>query len=174
RPELGPPEPQSKKKKSKRQVKGQEEMLRLVGALERIDPSAKAEWGEWILKQVESGRSTLTHTWALARLGARVPFSGAVHNVVDPDVVENWLIRIQALPWKKIEGIAFAAAHLARRTDDRNRDINGDARHRLVSRLVQANEPMLAQMVRDVIRLEKKTETRFIGDTLPAGLRLRD
>ncbi len=174
RPELGPPEPQSKKKKSKRQVKGQEEMLRLVGALERIDPSAKAEWGEWILKQVESGRSTLTHTWALARLGARVPFSGAVHNVVDPDVVENWLIRIQALPWKKIEGIAFAAAHLARRTDDRNRDINGDARDRLVSRLVQANEPMLAQMVRDVIRLEKKTETRFIGDTLPAGLRLRD
>jgi hypothetical protein len=174
RPELGPAKPKSKKKQSKVQVKGQEEMLRLVGSLERIDPASKAEWGEWILARIESGGSTLTHTWTLARLGARVPFSGAVHNVVDPNIVEGWVERIMRLPWKKVRGIAFAAAHLARRTDDRNRDLDGETRARLVQKLLQANENELASIVSEAIRLEKKTETRFIGDTLPAGLRLSD
>ena len=163
-----------KKKQSKVQVKGQEEMLRLVGSLERIDPSAKAEWGNWVLTRIESGQSTLTHTWTLARLGARVPFSGAVHNVVDPLVVEDWLDRILKLSWRKLNGIAFAAAHIARRTDDRHRDVNGDIRDRLAKRLHQAGEAELAAIVSQVIRLEKKTETRFIGDTLPAGLRLSE
>ena len=96
-------------KKSKRQVKGQEEMLRLVGSLERLDPAAKTDWGAWVLKELEEGRGTTTSAWTLARLGARVPFSGAVANVVDAEVAEGWLERLLVLPWKKMEGAAFAA-----------------------------------------------------------------
>ncbi|MEG1326756.1 MAG: molecular chaperone DnaK, partial [Janthinobacterium sp.] len=103
-----------------------DDMLRLGASLERIPGAYKAEVGAWLIKRLEkAGREAAdTNTlWALARVGARQPFHGSAHEVVDSATVAEWLDMLLALDWKKTEPAAFAAAHLARMTGDRSRDI---------------------------------------------------
>jgi hypothetical protein len=157
-------------KKTKRQVKGQEEMLRLVGSLELIDPGAKADWGEWLLGEIEGGRALTTTMWTLARLGARAPFTGAALNTVDPEIAEAWLERLMKLSWKKVDGAAFAAAHIARRTDDRLRDVSPEWQDRVARQLEAMGDRELAGIVRQAVALERENEARFVGDALPPGL----
>ncbi len=154
--------------------KGKEEMLRLVASLERLGPVAKARWGEWLLARMERGAAESFAGWALARFGARVPFAGAVHNVVDPAIAEDWAHRLLHLSWKKHPQAAYAVAHLCRRTDDRLRDVNDDQRRRAAEKLTKAGHAELARLVTDVVRLEARDEGRFVGDALPAGLVLSD
>lgn len=150
--------------------KGEAEMLRLVASLERISPAVKADWGEWVLDRVERGRGDASSGWVLARLGARVPFSGPVHNLVDPLIVEEWAHRLLGLSWKKHRQIPYAVAHVCRRTDDRLRDVDDSIRRRAARQLDQAGEPDLAKLVREVVQLEARDEGRFAGDALPVGL----
>ncbi|MFT7622474.1 MAG: molecular chaperone DnaK (HSP70) [Myxococcota bacterium] len=154
--------------------RGKDEMLRLVASLERIGPVQKAEWGEWLLKRVEGGTAPAFAGWALARLGARVPFSGAAHNVVDPSVAEDWAHRLLNLNWKKHPQAGYAVAHLCRRTDDRLRDVDESMRARATAKLKQSDLAPLAALVADVVHLEAGDEGRFVGDALPAGLVLSD
>ena len=156
--------------KAKRQLKGQEEMLRLVGSLERLDPMTKADWGEWLLAEIEAGRASSTAVWTFARLGARAPFSSTATNVVDSERVELWLERLMALNWSKLENAAFAAAHLARRTDDRLRDVSDECREKVLARLERERAQDLAPVVRDALPLEALDESKFVGDALPPGL----
>jgi len=144
--------------------------MRLVASLERLDPNRKAAWGDWMLGHLEAGRHEGVAGWCMARLGARVPFSGAVHNVVEPDVAEGWLERLNRLSWKKEPGAAYAAAHIARRTDDRLRDVGLHSRTQTAQRLSKFGFDDLAPMVREVVHLEAAAEARFAGDSLPPGL----
>lgn len=165
RPELVP-----QRKRGKVQPGGRDEMMRLVASLERLDPNRKAAWGDWTLGHLEAGRHGGVAGWCMARIGARVPFSGAVHNVVEPDVAEGWLERLNRLSWKKEPGAAFAAAHIARRTDDRLRDVGLHSRTQTAQRLTKFGFEDLAPMVREVVQLEAAAEARFAGDSLPPGL----
>jgi hypothetical protein len=167
RPELAPG-----KRKGKVQVGGEQEMLRLVASLERLDPGKKAGWGEWLLDLFERGQQLESAGWALARLGARVPFSGAVHNVVDPLIAEAWVERLLRLSFKKVPNAAFAAAHIARRTDDRMRDVSEVLRARTAAQLEATGFDELAPMVLQARRLVAEEEAKFAGDTLPPGLLL--
>ena len=158
--------------KAKRVPEGAAEMLRLLASLERIGPVTKAEIGEWALSELERGRGGPTGSWVLARLGARVPFSGPVHNLVDPSIAEEWASRLLNVSWKKNPQAAYAAAHIARLTDDRLRDLDAATRARVGNRLQQAGHPGLARLVREVVVLEARDEGRFVGDALPVGLLL--
>ncbi|MFT5434406.1 MAG: molecular chaperone DnaK (HSP70) [Myxococcota bacterium] len=165
RPRASDPKP-----KGKRRLKGQEEMLRLIAALERVDPATKADWGNWLIDELLGDNPSSTAAWCLARLGARVPFSGAVHNVVDPEVAEDWVHRLLQSSWKKVPNAAFATAHIARRTDDRMRDLDGTIRARAAAELERAGEHDLAEIVRHVTKLKDKAASQFVGESLPAGL----
>ena len=73
---------------------GVDEMVRLLGALERLRPPVKEEAGGWLLEKLSSGRPAPGVAWALGRLGARVPVAGAAHNAVPPEVATQWLRRL--------------------------------------------------------------------------------
>ena len=165
RPEAGP-------RPSKREPGGKDEMLRLIASLERLDPATRASWGTWTLERLEKGLTPALHAWCLARLGARVPFTGSVHNVVDPEIAADWVDRLLRLPWKKMPDAAFAAAHIARLTDDRLLDLDHSVRARAANRLQQTGQTDLARMVREVTHLEQDAARRFVGDSLPTGLRI--
>ena len=160
--------------KGKVRVKGDEEMLKLLASLERIDPAHKVTWGEEVLGRIEADKDANTSGWCLARIGARVPFTGSVTTVVAPDRATDWADRLLKVNWKKIPMAAFAAAHIARRTDDRLRDIDGSVRAMVQNRLAQSGQDELAQMVGEVVQLDAKQEGKFLGDALPQGLKLID
>lgn len=163
-------------------------MLRLGASLERIPGNYKAEIGAWMLGQLEQERSSKAdgkaaaakieaaqarYLWGLARVGARQSFHGSAHDVVQVEVAEQWLTVILALDWKKIEPAGFAAAHLARMTGDRSRDVNAALRSEIERRLISIGAPSSwLTMVREVVQLDQASEQRMLGEALPPGLKL--
>lgn len=155
-----------------------DDMLRLGASLERIPGAYKAEVGAWLLKRLDKaskkGEAADSNTlWALARVGARQPFHGSAHEVVDSATVADWLAVLLALDWKKIEPAAFAAVHLARMTGDRSRDIADDLRATVLARLKAVGAPpQWLAMVSEVTQLDETATRRMLGEALPPGLKL--
>jgi molecular chaperone DnaK (HSP70) len=163
----------------------EEDMLRIGASLERIPSAYKAEIGDWMLQQIldipkrparEASKATGTYTrylWALGRVGARQPFHGSAHEVASAATVEQWLTALLQLDWRKIEPAGFAAAHIARMTGDRSRDINEKLRAEIAARLIAAGSPPTwVEMVKEVTQLDQASEQRMLGDALPPGLKL--
>ncbi|MYM25284.1 Hsp70 family protein [Duganella sp. FT135W] len=155
----------------------EEDMLRLGASLERIPGNYKAEIGAWMLEQLqqekksEAARGRLL--WGLSRVGARQPFHGSAHDVVDTTIVEQWLDAVLALDWKKVEPAGYTAAHLARMTGDRSRDISDSLRAEVLRRLNASTAPATwSAMVREVVQLDQADEKRMLGEALPPGLKL--
>ena len=69
-----------------------------------------------------------------------------------------------------MDGAAFAAAHIARRTDDRLRDVSTEWQDRVARQLDAMGDKELAGIVRQAVALERESEARFVGDALPPGL----
>ncbi|MGZ6125903.1 MAG: Hsp70 family protein, partial [Myxococcales bacterium] len=148
-----------------------DEMVRLLGALERLSVERKIEAGAWLLDKLSGGASGVA--WALGRLGARVPVAGAAHHVVPPEVATEWLDALLALDFRAVEDAPFAVAQLARRSGDRARDLDEGARTGAAARLERAGAPPeWARAVREVQALGEKDEQRVFGEALPLGLHL--
>ncbi|MBA5688952.1 Hsp70 family protein [Rugamonas apoptosis] len=180
-----------------------DDMLRLGASLERIPGNYKAEIGAWMLMQLEQATTALQRTaaakggaaarsssakadatakaeaaqarylWGLSRVGARQPFHGSAHDTVATETVAQWLAAILALDWKKVEPAGYAAAHLARMTGDRSRDVDEALRAEILRRLAAVGAPAnWSAMVREVVQLDQADEKRLLGDALPPGLKL--
>jgi molecular chaperone DnaK (HSP70) len=154
----------------------EEDMLRLGASLERIPSAYKAEIGNWMVGELPKAKDLARQTrylWALGRVGARRPFHGSAHDVAPVETVEQWLQAVMLLDWRKVEPAGFAAAHLARMTGDRSRDIDDALRAEILRRLAAAGAPPSWQaMVREVVQLDQASEQRMLGEALPPGLKL--
>lgn len=162
----------------------EEDMLRVGASLERIPSAYKAEIGAWLLGQIEAipsggkldARASARYgryLWALGRVGARQSFQSSAHEVAPSDVAEDWLRTLMKLDWRKVEPAGFAAAHIARMTGDRSRDIGAEVRSEVLRRLAASGAPpMWTAMVSQVVELDQAVETRLLGDSLPPGLKL--
>ncbi len=162
----------------------EDDMLRMGASLERIPSSYKAEIGEWLLEQImaipaaarldaKTGARYARYLWALGRVGARQSFQSSAHEVAPLDVAEQWLGKLMQLDWRKVEPAGFAAAHIARMTGDRSRDIGEPVRAEVLRRLAASGAPASwSAMVREVVELDQAVESRMLGDALPPGLKL--
>ena len=163
----------------------EDDMLRLGASLERIPSAYKAEIGNWMMERIMAipaagakldAKTAATYTrylWALGRVGARQSFHGSAHEVAPAQVAEDWLGQLLQLDWKKVEPAGFAAAHIARMTGDRSRDIAEPVREQVLRRLAAIGAPSTwTAMVREVVELDQASETRMLGEALPPGLKL--
>jgi actin-like ATPase involved in cell morphogenesis len=150
-----------------------DDMVRLVASLERLPVEQKIEVGEWLLKRLAKPKENIQTWWAIGRLGAREPIYGSTHQVVPVKVAEQWLLQLLDQDWKKKEPAAFAATLLTRMTGDRERDIGSTIRNRVMERLRAVKAPpSWVEMVNKVVELSATDEKRFLGDSLPVGLKL--
>jgi molecular chaperone DnaK (HSP70) len=162
----------------------EDDMLRLGASLERIPSAYKVEIGDWMLGQImaipsapkpdpKTAATYARYLWALARVGARQSLQSSAHEVATIAAAERWLASLLQLDWKRIEPAGFAAAHIARRTGDRSRDISEPLREQILQKLGAGGAPASwAAMVREVVELDQASTTRMFGDALPPGLKL--
>lgn len=167
----------------------EDDMLRLGASLERIPSAYKVEIGDWMLGRImaipampkpdaKTAATYARYLWALARVGARQSLQSSAHEVATVEAAERWLEILLQLDWKRIEPAGFAAAHIARRTGDRSRDIGGELsgealRQQVLHKLAASGAPASwAAMVREVVELDQASTTRMFGDALPPGLKL--
>ena len=163
RPWLGGPPPPGVR------AHGAPEMLRMLGALERLSTDCKMEAGRWVHQRIKK----LGSWWTLGRLGARAPFHGNTANVVPPAVATEWLDGLLALDWSVADGAAFAAVLIARMTGDAQRDLDATRRAEVLRRLtaLQVSASWIT-MVSQAIELSDGDARRVFGDSLPVGLRI--
>ena len=152
-----------------------DEMIRLLGALERLPVDRKIEAGGWLLDKLSGGRPTPGVAWALGRLGARVPVAGAAHHAMPPEVATAWLERLLVLDFRSAEDAPFAVAQLARRSGDRALDLDESSRQLAAERLARSGAPAeWSRGILEVQALGEKDEQRVFGEALPLGLHLGD
>ncbi len=159
-------------KRPKRMPEAQDDLLALAASLERVPGRRRAQLGEWILERTFA--SSDARLWdALGKLGARVLGHGPHHNVLPVSLASLWLERLLRLDWKRdAVTLARAAAQLARRTGDRDRDVSERLREATLKQLVAVNaRPSWISVVRDVVMSGPSTLVLF-EDDLPPGLRL--
>jgi hypothetical protein len=149
-----------------------DEMVRLLGSLERLAPATKVEAGSWLVERLRGG-SAPGVAWALGRLGARVPVAGAAHSVVPPEVAAEWLQFLLSIDLRGNPETPFAIAQLARFSGDRARDLDDELRGRAAVALEKLRAPAeWARAIREVTTLGEKDEQRVFGEALPLGLHL--
>ncbi|MDD2760150.1 MAG: molecular chaperone DnaK, partial [Methylomonas sp.] len=154
-------------------MRGYEDMVRLAAALERLPLVDKTQLGEWLLKRLEKAGEPEQSWWALGRVGSRILFHGNNHDVIAPTIAANWLGQLLKADWKKQPQAGFAVTLLARRCDDRARDIDDDLRRQVLDKLKQAKAAVSWQdMVAEYKQLDESEEKQIFGEALPPGLRL--
>jgi hypothetical protein len=157
------------------QLEGLDEMARLAASLEHLPVAAKLELGGWILERLrDPALNTGPWAWALGRLGTRELLFGGQQSVIPPEAAGAWLTELLRLNLGRIPGAAFAAAQMARRTEDRLRDLDPEYRRAAIEALrTTGASPRWVQFVEEVVVLDAADEAQALGDSLPLGLTLR-
>lgn len=152
-----------------------DDIVRLAAVLERLSLAQKCQLGGWLLKRLEKASEPEQTWWAVGRIGARMPYHGSSHNVVDAETAALWLKQILAKDWKKNLHACFAAALIARMSGDRGRDIDDTLRQHVIDKLKASKAPLpWVDMVSQVKTLDEKEEKQIFGEALPPGLKLID
>ncbi len=163
----------SKKKTKKLSGAEVSEMWMLAASLENLSPSIKSELGEKLMQSLKNskGKSQEQFYWALSRIGARSPFHGSMENIVSRETAERWLDALLKGKWSNPKYAGYTVTQLARKTDDRVRDIDEDLRSRIMEKLSQYDwsEHFIHQLT-EVVALKMEDEKKIFGESLPAGL----
>jgi len=152
------------------------EVLRLLGSLELLAVDVKIELGRLLLdlvakKKLEPIRPAIL--WALGRLGAREPAYGPLNTVVTPALATEWVERLIAAGTHDAM-TQFALVNLARKTNDRFRDVDGEVRKRVLAWLeARGASKHTIVLVRDGGQLDAEEQSHVFGEALPRGLRVK-
>jgi hypothetical protein len=153
----------------------QAEIWRMLGSLERLGVSAKIELGGMILDlygrpKMEAVRFAMI--WALGRLGARKPLYGPLNGVIPPHEAEKWASRLMEDAFDD-PMVPLALMQIARRTEDRFRDVPPEAQQRCGNWLDLHQAPAhFKTLIQTAGVLETEEQSLIFGESLPKGLRI--
>ena len=152
------------------------EVWRMLGSMELLPQATRIELAEMILdfvprRKFEAIRPPLL--WALGRIGSRVPVYGPLNVVVSPELVERWIRNIGQTAELDDPIVQLALMQMARRTDDRYRDVSDSIRSNVISWLETGDaRTHFVDLVRDGGTLDGDGSRLVFGESLPTGLRL--
>ncbi len=159
-------------KQPKKALEAREDLLVLLSSLERVDARRRATLGDWIMEKTWVSNDARLYG-SLGKVGARVPAYASAHFVVPAARVEGWLERMLRLDWSKHPSVVYAAAQMARRTEDRARNVSDRIRVEVEKRLqLTKAPPSWLAFVREYVPLAEQERATLLGESLPLGLRL--
>jgi len=148
------------------------EKWRLLASLEHVLGRARVSLGNELLAKIKKEPENAIWLWSLGRIGARIPLYGPLHSIVAPEIAGEWLKALLDLPAFSA-ATASAIALIARRTDDRSRDIDDAIREQAISRLtVLGIDEKIIQLLSKYVPPEWTDAVRSFGESLPSGLQI--
>jgi molecular chaperone DnaK (HSP70) len=160
------------KKKGRLNRQLEYEQWRLVASLEHQLASTRALLGDQLVAKIRKEPGDAIWLWTLGRLGARIPLYGPLHSVVAAEVAGEWLKALLELStFTAVTGSAVVL--IARRTDDRSRDLDDAIREQAISRLLTlgiAEETI--QLLSKYVPPDREDAVRSFGESLPPGLQI--
>jgi len=161
-------------RKEKRRVNRQleYEQWRLVASLEHLLGSARAALGNELVGKIKDEPENAIWLGSLGRLGARIPLYGPLHSVAPAETAGEWLKALLDLS-TFTAATSSAILLIARRTDDRSRDIDDAVRELVISRLTALGiGEETIQLLSKYVPPERADAVRSFGESLPPGLQL--
>jgi DNA-K related protein/Hsp70 protein len=161
-----------RKKKGRVNRQVEQDEWRLVASLEHLLGGTRALLGDELVAKIKKEPENAIWLWSLGRLGARIPLYGPLHSVVRAEIAGAWLKALLELP-AFTAATASAIVLIARRTDDRSRDIEDSIREQAISRLTAlgiAEETV--QLLSKYVPPERVDAVRSFGESLPPGFQL--
>jgi molecular chaperone DnaK (HSP70) len=148
------------------------ERWRLFASLEHLLASTRASLGEKLLAKIRKEPDDAICLWSLGRLGARIPLYGPLHSVVAAETAGEWLQALLDLPLFTA-ATQSAIVLLARRIEDRSRDIDDALREQAIARLITlgATDDTI-QLLSKYVPPERADAVRSFGESLPSGLQV--
>ncbi|MCG2789181.1 MAG: hsp70 family protein [Actinomycetia bacterium] len=161
------------KKGTKSRVPHQErlEIWMAVANMERLLVKDKIQWGRMLLSEIKPQKCKPQYLWSLSRIGARELLYGPVDRVIPPEEISSWIEEILSKTWRNPKPVGMAIAQLARKTDDRMRDLDSSIVNVIIDWMNQYD--ILAPHIKfleDVVPMAKSEENAIFGETLPSGL----
>lgn len=157
------------------------ELVRLAGALERLNPALKAEL---IGRFLDTARALMTEgkaaePWlsALGLLLNRTPLYAGPETVVAPELVERTFDAFRPFDWAEpaLAELATLFLRAARAVDNRSLDVPKALRLKIARKLEQSGvAPLRTAKLKEVIPLDRAERQGLYGEALPPGLLLRD
>jgi len=161
-----------RKKKGRVNQQLEYEECRLAASLEQLLGSTRALLGNELVAKIRKEPDNAIWLWSLGRLGARIPLYGPLHSVVAAEIAGEWLkVLLDMSPFTAAMGSAIV--QIARRTDDRSRDIDDAIREQAISRLtvLEIAEETI-QLLAKCVPPERTDAVRSFGESLPPGLQV--
>jgi hypothetical protein len=123
-----------------------------------------------LLAKIRKEPDDAIYLWSLGRLGARIPLYGPLHSVVAAETAGEWLQALLDLPLFTA-ATQSAIVLLARRTDDRSRDVDDAVREQAIARLITLRAADDAiELLSKYVPPEPADAVRSFGESLPSGL----
>jgi hypothetical protein len=148
------------------------ERWRMFASLEHLLASTRASLGEQLLAKIRKEPDDAIYLWSLGRLGARIPLYGPLHSVVAAETAGEWLQALLDLPLFTA-ATQSAIVLLARRIDDRSRDVDDALREQAIARLISLGAADgTIQLLSKYVPPERADAVRSFGESLPSGLQV--
>jgi DNA-K related protein len=141
-------------------------------ALSDLLAGTRALLGHELLAKIRKEPEDALWLWSLGRLGARIPLYGPLHSVVAAEIAGEWLKALLNLPtFTTVTSSAILL--IARRTDDRSRDIDEAICEQAISRLTAlGTDEETIQLLSKYVPPERADAVRSFGESLPPGLQV--
>jgi molecular chaperone DnaK (HSP70) len=153
------------------------ELIRMVGAFERIGPDLKRHLVERFIETAVELASEKKHCAPyLAALGfllTRTPFYAGPETIAPPSLVEQAYEAFRRFDWKDAEFTEVQTLFLraARAVDDRRLDLPNSLRSRIADKLEKCGiAPSKTNRLRNVEPVQRAERLSFYGEAVPPGL----
>lgn len=150
-----------------------QELLRLLGSLERLPLATKQSLVKKLLAGFQRFKHNEPYAWALGRILSRTPLYAGPDSILPPSEVDKAFGQLKKLDWKSqnYSSLIPLFTQAARRTDQRDVDINPQLREAILTKLKESGaRTEQLQVVRECIPIEEADRIAQFGESLPAGL----
>jgi len=170
---LEPSTSRNNKLRAQLKLRSSEDMVRLAGSLERLPLGTKRQLGDWFAERLEKPSENAATWWALGRIGCREPFYAGIDAVLSPESINPWIEATLRQDWSAQPLASLACVLMARKTDDRSRDIGETLRERIIDKLASDKcADSWTQLVAEHKAVASQDTKSMLGDALPAGIKL--
>ncbi len=151
------------------------EIWMALANMEQLQIKDKIRWGRLLLGEINQKKPVAQHFWALSRIGARELFYGSIDRVIGKNEVSAWIEKLLSKKWSDPKPVGLAIIQMARRTNDRVRDLDPALIERIIKWLSTNSIPGSYKEILHKATPLKKQETQSVfGESLPAGIIIKN
>lgn len=143
--------------------------------MEKLSPEEKIALGRQLMQEASPKKIKPQQLWALSRLGARELLYGPMDRVVPPAEAAAWVEWLLETERGNPVTVARAISRMARKTNDRARDLDETRRGRVLAWMEGHDMPEeLIAPVRKTLPLARQDQKAMFGESLPSGIILKE